>query len=48
MFHRNNFRSLSLASGSDVTKTQLLNYVNQYIGGQKNGPNGNNASSSKE
>lgn len=44
MFHRNNFRSLSLASGSDVTKTQLVNYVNQFIGSKKNGLNGNASS----
>ena len=33
MFHRNNLRSLSLATVSDLTKAQVANYVNQFIKG---------------
>ena len=36
MFHRNNLRSLSLASVSDLTKAQIANYVNQFINNTAN------------
>ena len=35
MFHRQNLRSLSLASVSDLTKAQIANYVNKYINNQQ-------------
>lgn len=42
MFHRNNLRSLSLASASDLNKTHIANYLSQFIDNQKNGQNSDN------
>ena len=43
MFHRQNLRSLSLATVSELTKAQIANYVNQYINGNASNELGINA-----